>query len=144
MRYTLPKVQSSQHRFFCWNGCLKIIGWFNIQGPDVKSMLVTEPICSGWSNLNNEKNITQHSILRPLVTSSGECKKDGFFLQNLKLLCMWFERFPQNVMKNKIENMYKTKKPPPPSRRGLNISLSNSTMQVAGDVSGPIVPSLFK
>ncbi len=35
--YTLPKVQSSQHRFFCWNGCLKIIGWFNIQGPDVKS-----------------------------------------------------------------------------------------------------------
>ncbi len=22
--YTLPKVQSSQHRFFCWKGCLKI------------------------------------------------------------------------------------------------------------------------
>ena len=37
---TLPKVQSSQHRFLCWKGCLKIIGWFNIQGPDVKSMLV--------------------------------------------------------------------------------------------------------
>ena len=50
---TLPKVQSSQHRFFCWKGCLKIIGWFNIQGPAV--------------------NITQHSILGPLATSSGEC-----------------------------------------------------------------------
>ncbi len=33
-KYTLPKVQSSQHRFFCWKGCPKIIGWFNIQGPD--------------------------------------------------------------------------------------------------------------
>ncbi len=37
--YTLPKVQSSQHRFFCWKGCLKIIGWFNIQWPYVKSMV---------------------------------------------------------------------------------------------------------
>ncbi len=37
---TLPKVQSSQLRFFCWIGCLKIIGWFNIQGLDVNSMLV--------------------------------------------------------------------------------------------------------
>ncbi len=27
--HTLPKVQSSQHSFFCWNSCLKIIGWFN-------------------------------------------------------------------------------------------------------------------
>ena len=34
---TLPKVQSSQHIFFCWKGCLKIIGRFNIQGPDVGS-----------------------------------------------------------------------------------------------------------
>ncbi len=24
--YTLPKVQSSQYRFFCWKGCLMIIG----------------------------------------------------------------------------------------------------------------------
>ncbi len=34
---TLPKVQSSQHRFFCWNGCLWIICWFNIKGPDVNN-----------------------------------------------------------------------------------------------------------
>ena len=53
--YTLPKVQSSQHRFICLIGCLKIIVWFNILGSDIKSMLVTELICSGWPNLNNEK-----------------------------------------------------------------------------------------
>ncbi len=55
IRHTLPKVQSSQHRFFCWKGCLKIIGWFNIQGPAVKSMVVhlavnnqRPPSCQIW------------------------------------------------------------------------------------------------
>ncbi len=33
---TLPKVQSSQHRFFCWKGCLRIIhpGLAEIFAPD--------------------------------------------------------------------------------------------------------------
>ena len=49
----------------CWGGqcgrgghCLstwvKIIGWFNIQGPGVKSMLV-ELFSSGWLRLESEK-----------------------------------------------------------------------------------------
>ena len=53
---SILKVQSSEHRFFCWKGCLKIIGWFHNQGSDVKSMLVhTELIRSGGLNLDNEK-----------------------------------------------------------------------------------------
>ncbi len=56
LTYTLPKVQSSQHRFFCWKGCLKIIGWFNIQGPAVNTPgMFTELIRSGWLNLDKEK-----------------------------------------------------------------------------------------
>ncbi len=51
----LHKVQSSPHRFFCWTGCINIIGWLNIQGPYVKSMVVLEQVksCASVSCLIN-------------------------------------------------------------------------------------------